>query len=104
MAIHEFLIIATLILISGLFAMTELALLSCSRAKLEQMGLAGDTRADSALKLLESPTTFLTTMQMRITVLSIVTGIYCGTGSGPRFGEFLSQSIFEPSYSVLIEL
>lgn len=71
----DFLIIALLTLINGLFAMSELALASSRKARLAVMEEAGDKGAASALKLLENPTQFLSTVQVGITSIGVLNGI-----------------------------
>ncbi|MEY3639702.1 MAG: Magnesium and cobalt efflux protein CorC [Pseudomonadota bacterium] len=71
----DFLLIALLTLINGLFAMSELALASSRKARLAAMEEAGDKGAASALKLLENPTQFLSTVQVGITSIGVLNGI-----------------------------
>jgi putative hemolysin len=71
----DFLLIALLTLINGLFAMSELALASSRKARLAAMEEAGDKGAATALKLLENPTQFLSTIQVGITSIGVLNGI-----------------------------
>ena len=71
----DFLLIALLTLLNGLFAMSEMALASTRRARLAAMAEAGDGGAQAALKLLEQPTQFLSTVQVGITSIGIINGI-----------------------------
>jgi putative hemolysin len=71
----DFLLIAFLTLLNGLFAMSEMALASSRRARLAAMAEAGDGGAQAALKLLDQPTRFLSTVQVGITSISVITGI-----------------------------
>ena len=71
----DFLLIALLTLINGLFAMSELAVASSRKARLAAMEEAGDKGAASALKLLENPTQFLSTVQVGITSIGVLNGI-----------------------------
>lgn len=75
----EFLIIFALILFNGLFAMSEIAVVSSRRSKLQQRADGGDTRARAVLELIESPSRFLSTVQVGITLISILAGAYGGT-------------------------
>jgi putative hemolysin len=77
----EILIILILILINGLFSMAEIALVSARKARLEGQALKGDHDARRALKLANHPETFLSTVQIGITLISVLTGIF----SGDRF-------------------
>ena len=71
----DFLLIALLTLFNGVFAMSELALASSRKARLTVMVEAGDAGAAAALKLLEHPTQFLSTVQVGITSIGVLNGI-----------------------------
>ena len=71
----DFLLIALLTVLNGAFAMSELALASSRRAVLLAMAQEGDRGASTALQLLEHPTRFLSTVQVGITSISVLTGI-----------------------------
>lgn len=71
----DFLLIVFLTLLNGVFAMSELALASSRKARLAAMEEAGDKGAHAALKLLEEPTQFLSTVQVGITSIGVLNGI-----------------------------
>jgi putative hemolysin len=71
----EVLLIALLTLLNGVFAMSEMALASSRKARLAAMADAGDGGAASALRLMEQPTQFLSTVQVGITSIGILNGI-----------------------------
>ena len=71
----DFLLIALLTLLNGLFAMSEMALASSRKARLVVMAEAGDGGAAAALKLMDHPTNFLSTVQVGITSIGILNGI-----------------------------
>jgi putative hemolysin len=71
----DFLLIALLTLLNGLFAMSEMALASTRRARLAAMAEDGDGGAQAVLKLLDQPTQFLSTVQVGITSIGIINGI-----------------------------
>jgi putative hemolysin len=71
----EILLIALLTVLNGAFAMSELALASSRKARLMAMAEEGDGGAAAALKLLEKPTQFLSTVQVGITATGILNGI-----------------------------
>jgi putative hemolysin len=75
---NEILIIIGLILLNGFFSMAEIALVSARKARLEGQANRGDNRARAALKLANHPETFLSTVQIGITLIGILTGIYSG--------------------------
>lgn len=72
----EILIIFALILLNGFFAMSELAVFSSRRGRLQQYALDGRKGAAVALKLLDDPTGFLSTVQVGITLIAILSGAY----------------------------
>lgn len=76
--ISELLIIFLLILLNGVFAMSEIAMVSLRRSKLEATAKKGDTRAQTALDMHNEPTRFLSTVQIGITLISILIGIFSG--------------------------
>ena len=71
----DFLLIAFLTLLNGLFAMSEMALASSKKARLAAMAEAGDKGAQAALGLLENPTQFLSSVQVGITSIGMLNGI-----------------------------
>jgi putative hemolysin len=71
----EVLLIALLTLLNGVFAMSELALASSRKARLAAMAETGDRGAAAALRLMEQPTRFLSTVQVGITSIGILNGI-----------------------------
>lgn len=74
----EIFIILFLILLNGMFSMSEIALVSSRKAKLEIAAKNGKKSAAEALELANSPARFLSTVQIGITVIGILTGIYSG--------------------------
>jgi putative hemolysin len=71
----EILILAFLILLNGLFAMSEIALVTARRARLQKLVDEGDSAAAAAVKLGEDPTRFLSTIQIGITSIGVLNGI-----------------------------
>ena len=85
----EVFILVALILVNGLFVMSEIALVSARKGRLESLSNKGDLKAKAALHLTENPDKFLSTAQIGITLISILTGVY----SGERFGKHLKPFI-----------
>ncbi len=85
----EILILLLLIVINAIFVMTEMALVSVRKGKLEALKNKGSLKAGIALKLSESPDKFLSTVQLGITLVSILTGLY----SGEKFSKDLLPAI-----------
>jgi putative hemolysin len=82
----EALIIFFLIILNGLFAMTEIALVSVRKSRLEQKAEDGNKDAQIALELLESPNRFLSTVQVGISLV----GVFAGAMGGASFAEKLA--------------
>src|SRR6478672_4670552 len=73
---QEILVILGLILLNGLFSMAEIALVSARKARLEAQANKGDRRAKEALELANHPDTFLSTVQIGITLIGILLGVF----------------------------
>ena len=71
----ELAILACLILLNGLFAMSEVALLMARKPRLAALAAHGDRLAAAAVKLAEEPTRFLSTIQIGITSIGLLSGI-----------------------------
>jgi Mg2+/Co2+ transporter CorB len=71
----EVLLILGLVLLNGIFAMSEVALLTARRSRLKQLAAGGDGMAAAALRMADDPTRFLSTVQIGITSVSILNGI-----------------------------
>lgn len=74
----EIFIIILLVLINGIFSMSEIALVSARKSRLESAKKRGNKSARAALDLANSPNKFLSTVQIGITLIGILTGIYSG--------------------------
>jgi putative hemolysin len=72
----EMLIILVLIILNGVFAMSELAVVSARKARLQQWADTGDGKALTALELADSPNRFLATVQIGITLVGILAGAF----------------------------
>jgi len=67
------------LLLNGAFSMSEMAIVSARKARLEQLANAGDKRARAALNLANEPNAFLSTVQVGITLVGVLTGAFGGT-------------------------
>lgn len=76
--LSEILLIFLLIVFNGVLAMSEIAMVSVRKARLDAAAKKGDLRAKRALDLANDPTKFLSTVQIGITLVSILTGIFSG--------------------------
>ncbi len=84
-------IIAALIVLNGLFAMSELAIISARRARLSLLAEQGSGTAKTALRLARDPGKFLSTVQIGITLIGIVAGAYSGASLGGPVAERLEH-------------
>jgi len=75
-------IILALVAINGVFAMSELAIVSARKARLEAMAKIGRRGAATAIKLASDPGKFLSTVQIGITLIGIIAGAYSGASLG----------------------
>lgn len=100
----EIVIIGILILLNGVFSMSEIALISSSKFKLARTAKKGHSGARKALALAESPNTFLSTVQIGITLIGILTGIYSGDKITDDLDRFVSQVGYLAPYSDTISV
>ncbi len=84
---NDILIIISLILLNGIFAMSEIAIISARRNRLEKRSEEGNKGATTALRLAADPDIFLSTIQIGITLIGILTGIYSGDTLGAQLGN-----------------
>ncbi|HEU4601162.1 MAG TPA: hemolysin family protein [Steroidobacteraceae bacterium] len=87
----EVLIILLLMLLNGFFALSEMALVSAKRSRLQTAAEQGRAGARSALALIEDPTTLLSAIQIGITFVSMFTGVYSGATLAEPLGRTLLQ-------------
>jgi putative hemolysin len=85
----EFILILLLILANGVFAMSEIAVVSARKVRLLQRAQRGDKRAQAALDLAQDPGRFLSTVQVGITLVSVLTGAYGGATLAEHLGAGL---------------
>ncbi|MEL7625429.1 MAG: hemolysin family protein [Anaerolineaceae bacterium] len=85
----EILVIFLLILLNGMFSMFELAMVSSKKPKLEQAKAEGDIKAAKALELLEKPNKFLSTVQIGISLISILSGAFGGANIAMNMSNWL---------------
>jgi putative hemolysin len=93
-----FLILMALILVNGLFAMAELAVFTSRATRLREQAQAGSRGARAALRLLDDPTRFLSTVQFYITLIGVLAGVYSGVQFAEPLAAWLAQ--LEPLFPV----
>lgn len=90
----EIFIIIGLILLNGLLSMSEIALVSARKARLEVEAKRGNKSAKTALKLANEPDRFLSTIQIGITLIGILTGLYSGEAFASDLANTCAMSLF----------
>ncbi|OYD89487.1 hypothetical protein CDG76_35070 [Nostoc sp. 'Peltigera membranacea cyanobiont' 210A] len=85
----EILIILVLIIANGVFSMSEMAIVSARKVRLQQLANQGDAKAMAALKLAESPNHFLSTVQVGISLIGILTGAFGGATIANRLAVYV---------------
>jgi len=87
----DIILLFILFLLNGVFAMSELAIASARKTRLQQWAEEGDERAAVALRLAEHPNRFLATVQIGITLIGIVTGFYGGATLSEPVARYLAR-------------
>ena len=99
---NEIFIIAGLIILNGVFAMAEIALISARKSRLQSDARQGSQSASKALELAKDPTRFLSTVQIGITLIGILTGIYSGNQIATLFRAWLVDCGVAVGYAGMI--
>lgn len=94
----EILIVVALTVINGLLAMSELAVVSSRPARLKVLSDQGSKGATTALRLADNPGRFLSTVQIGITLVGVLSGAFSGATLGARLSEWL----FEQGFSQVV--
>ncbi len=87
----EIAIVFVLLLINGIFSMSELAIVSVRKARLQKRAEQGDSKARAALELAEQPNDFLATVQVGITLVGILAGAFGGAALSEKLAVPLKQ-------------
>ena len=87
----EIVIIAILILINGFLSMSEMAVVSARKSKLETESRQGNKKSQRALTLANNPDDFFSTLQIGITLIGILTGLFSGEAFAGDLSEVLSR-------------
>ncbi|WP_149541507.1 CNNM domain-containing protein, partial [Siccirubricoccus phaeus] len=86
----DLVVVLVLIVLNGVFALSELAVVSARRSRLRAMAEAGRPGASAALALAEEPGRFLSTVQIGITLVGILAGALSGSALGGRLATWLT--------------
>lgn len=87
----EISLILILVILNGIFAMSEIAIISSRKIKLQKMANEGNENANIALKLANSPNQFLSTIQVGITLIGILAGAFGGATLAERIGDLFGS-------------
>ena len=88
-----------LLIVNGVFAMSEIAVVSSRKAKLQSLADEGSPSAANALKLAQDPNRFLATVQIGITLVGIFAGAYGGATFAEPLGALLARTPFLAPFS-----
>jgi putative hemolysin len=89
--VFEALVIFLLIMMNGIFAMSEFAVVSARKTRLQQWAEEGDTKARAALELANDPNQFLSTIQIGITLVGILAGTFGGATIAKELASWLDK-------------
>lgn len=95
----EIIIIIILILVNGFLSMSEMAVVSARRTKLETDAKKGSKSAKSALELADNPDNFLSTLQIGITLIGILTGLFSGEAFAADLSVYVEKISFLEPYA-----
>jgi putative hemolysin len=91
MFLSEILVLLVLVLANALLAMSEMAVVSSRRSRLQELVKKRHRGARIAMRLLEKPTDFLSTVQVGITLIGVLAGAFSGATLAGQFGAWLDQ-------------
>jgi putative hemolysin len=100
----EILLIVLLLIVNGVFAMSEMAVISARKARLQQWAKDGSTKAGAALELARAPGHFLSTIQIAITLVGILAGAIGGTTLAQKLSDSLNLVPLLAPYSEALGL
>ena len=96
---YEIITISALILLNGLFSMSEMAVVSARKSKLALDAENGDKAAGKAAAMAEDPDNFLSTIQIGITLIGILTGLFSGAALAGSLAGWLSAAGIPGGYA-----
>lgn len=88
---RQTIIILLLIVLNGIFALAEVAVVASRKTRLKQLAKEGDAKAQAALTLAESPNRFLSTVQIGITLIGVLAGAFGGATLAAEFAVYLRR-------------
>jgi putative hemolysin len=93
-----------LIALNGLFALAEIAVVSCKKSRLEHAAQQGNARARAVLTLLEDPEQFLSAIQVGITLVGIISGAYSGVALAEDLRPYIAKAALLEPYAQQISM
>jgi len=102
--IFDIIFILVLILLNGILAMAEFAVVSAKKTRLQQRAEGGDTKAAAALELAHEPTHFLSTIQIGITLVGILAGAFGGATVAEELAVYLNEFPLLAPYSEILAI
>ena len=100
----EVFIVILLILLNGVFAMAEIAVVSARKARLQQLANEGSAKAATALTIANAPDSFLSTIQIGITLIGILAGAYGGATIAAQLSLYIAEIPLLAPYRETISL
>jgi putative hemolysin len=100
----EVLFIIFLTVLSGVFAMSEIAIVASRKARLQQWANEGNAKAQAVLALANAPREFLSTVQIGITLVGVLAGAFGGATIAQQLGAHLNTVPFLAPYSNTIAM
>ena len=95
----EIFLIFILLIINGLFSMSEIAVVSARRIRLQQRADEGNAGAKTAIELASQPDRFLSTVQIGITLVGILSGAFGGAAIAEKLTPYIAQISFLANYA-----
>jgi putative hemolysin len=102
--IFEIVIILVLIVLNGIFALSEFAIISAKKTRLQHRSEEGDKRAAAALEIANEPTRFLSTIQIGITLVGILAGAFGGATVAEGLAIYLNEFPILALYSDILAI
>jgi putative hemolysin len=100
----EIIVILLLLVLNGIFAMSEMAMVAARRIRLEHLAEDGDAGARAALEISSHPTNFLSTVQVGITLIGVLAGAFGGVGLSERLADSLRLMAWMAPYAEPVAL
>ena len=100
----EIAIVMLLIVINGIFAMAEIAIISAKKSKLQQLANEGNSRAQAVLDISKSPIRFLSTVQIGITLVGIFAGVFGGATIAEDLAKYINTIPLLAPYAQFLAL